>query len=493
TLHRVGLDYLTLDRQARTLSGGESQRIQLASALGTGLTSTLYVLDEPTIGLHPKDSDQLLALLRDLSEQGNTVLVVEHDRTLIEGADHVIDLGPRAGEHGGRVVAEGSLADVLACESSLTSIYLRGGALPTSAADEIAETPDFADLPRVTVRGASENNLRDIDVELPVGCLVAVTGVSGSGKTTLVQRVLHDGFQRGRGVVEVEPGRCRALEGVDELADIVLVDQRPLGRSSRSNPVTYVKAYDEIRKLYAATPRARRDGISAGHFSFNVDKGRCPECEGTGQQEVDMQFMAAVRVTCDVCQGHRFRPEILDVTYHGRNISEALDLTVDAALDFFAERKPLCRRLQALADVGLGYLRLGQATSTLSGGEAQRLKLATFLQTRPRTKKGQAPERLLFLFDEPTTGLHMADIDLLHRTLRRLVARGHGVVVVEHSLDLIACADWIVDLGPGGGEHGGEVLFAGPREEFLAAAAGPTAEALRAYEGKVASIGVGPG
>jgi excinuclease ABC subunit A len=477
TLCRVGLHYLSLDRQARTLSGGEAQRIQLASALGSGLTSTLYVLDEPTIGLHPKDSQRLVDLLRDLSARGNTVLVVEHDRTLIEGADHVIDLGPRAGEHGGEVVAEGCLVEVLEVAESLTTLYLRGerGSLLEHRGLGRAEV---AKLERVRVEGAAENNLRDLDVDLPVGCLIAVTGVSGSGKTTLVQRVLHDGYQRSKGVVEVEPGRSRALLGVDDLADIILVDQRPLGRSSRSNPVTYMKAYDEIRKTFAAQPRAQRDSITAGHFSFNVDKGRCPECEGTGEQEVDMQFMASVRVRCDRCQGHRFKPEILEVTWRGLNIAETLELTVDAAIEHFEGKKRVLRRLQALVDVGLAYLRLGQPTATLSGGEAQRLKLASFLDApAPRGE----PRPRLFLFDEPTTGLHMADIDLLHQTLRRLVERGDGVVVVEHSLDLIARADWVVDLGPGGGEHGGELLFVGPIDDFLAEGEGPTASELRDF------------
>ncbi|MEE2778810.1 MAG: excinuclease ABC subunit UvrA [Acidobacteriota bacterium] len=481
TLHRVGLDYLTLDRQARTLSGGEAQRIQLASALGSGLTSTLYVLDEPTIGLHPQDSQRLVDLLRDLAGQGNTVLVVEHDRTLIEGADHVIDLGPGAGEHGGEVVAEGTLDQILASPDSLTALYLQGanGSLSGEVSSALVGTQGY-----VGIRGARENNLKGLDIDIPLGCLVAVTGVSGSGKTTLVQRVLHDNFQRGRGVVEVEPGRCDSIEGADLLEDIVLVDQRPLGRSSRSNPVTYIKAYDDIRKLYASMPRAQRDGITAGHFSFNVDKGRCEECEGTGQQQVDMQFMAAVRVTCDGCQGHRFRCEILEVTYQGRNISECLDLTVDAAMDFFAGRQGLCRRLQALVDVGLGYLRLGQSTATLSGGEAQRLKLATFLRTGTSKKRSGTLPRL-FIFDEPTTGLHMADIDLLHQTLRRLIDRGHGVIVVEHSLDLVDRADWILDLGPGGGEHGGEILYAGAIDDFLAAGSGPTAVELRVHREKL--------
>jgi excinuclease ABC subunit A len=442
TLHRVGLDYLTLDRQARTL-----------------------------------DSGRLVALLRDLSRRGNTVLVVEHDRTLIRGADHVIDLGPRAGEHGGEVMAEGPLDEVLKNSGSLTARYLRDDTSPVErpSREALAErAAELAKAPRIVIRKASANNLRDVDVEFPRRALVAVTGVSGSGKSTLVENVLHGTYQRSRGTVDVEPGDCQALLGLDDLADVTLVDQRPLGRSSRSNPVTYVKAYDEIRKLFADTESARQRGIAAGHFSFNLDRGRCRECKGTGVLEVDMQFMAAVTVVCDVCQGRRFRPEILAIACRGRNIFETLELTVDGALEIFADRAPLCRRLEALTAVGLGYLRLGQPTSTLSGGEAQRLKLASFLD-RPRS------ERRLFLFDEPTTGLHLADIDLLHSTFRRLIERGHGVVVVEHSTDLVARADWIVDLGPGGGIHGGELLYSGPLLEFLDGVDSPTAEELRGH------------
>ncbi len=491
TLHRVGLDYLSLDRQARTLSGGEAQRIQLAAALGSGLTSTLYVLDEPTIGLHPQDSDALVELLRDLARRGNTVLVVEHDRTLIRGADHVIDLGPAAGEHGGEVVSEGPLEEVLANDESLTAQYLRerprtasrrhyqghpGGRQAKHRRREqgLASQRDEIDQrPRIEILGAAANNLRDFDVELPLESLVAVTGVSGSGKSTLIENVLHGTYQRSQGVVDVEPGECEGLVGLNELADVTLVDQRPLGRSSRSNPVTYVKAYDEIRKLFAATQEAKRRHIEPGHFSFNLDRGRCPECRGTGVLEVDMQFMAPVSVRCDTCQGRRFKAEVLAVTCRGRNIAETLELTVEEALEVFADRAALCRRLQALADVGLAYLRLGQPTSTLSGGEAQRLKLASFLD--------RSDGRRLFLFDEPTTGLHLADIDLLCRTLRRLVERGHGVVVVEHATDLIARADWIVDLGPGGGVHGGELLFSGPLESFLDLGESPTARELRRH------------
>jgi excinuclease ABC subunit A len=493
-LHRVGLDYLTLDRQARTLSGGETQRIHLAAALGSGLTSTLYVLDEPTIGLHPQDSEKLLSLLRDLAARGNTVLVVEHDRTLIRGADHVIDLGPAAGEHGGQVVAEGPIETILASAESLTGRYLRERP-PTLARRHMARfrreqgwetlSDELSSLPRVSVRGARAHNLKDVDVDFPLGALVAVTGVSGSGKSTLIENVVYGTYQRSRGVVDVEPGECDLLSGLEGVVDVTLVDQRPLGRSSRSNPITYIKTYDEIRKLFAATSDAKARRITPAHFSFNVDKGRCPACEGTGITEVDMQFMAPVTVPCETCQGHRFRPEVLAVRYFGKggdgknsrglNISEVLDLTVEDAIVFFADQKRLARRLSLLTDVGLGYLRLGQSTSTLSGGEAQRLKLASFLD-RPAAE-GQR----LFLFDEPTTGLHLADIDLLYQTLRRLVQRGDGVVVVEHSPDLISRSDWIIDLGPGGGVHGGELLYSGPLEGFLDHGAGPTAEELRRH------------
>ena len=471
TLHRVGLEYLSLDRQARTLSGGESQRIHLASALGSGLTGTLYVLDEPTIGLHAQDSHKLLALLGDLAARGNTVVVVEHDRTLIEGADYVIDMGPRAGEHGGEVLTQGTLADVLSCEQSLTAKYLRpSGDQPVGPSMSVEQ---LENLPTLTIRGARANNLKNFDVEMPLGCLVAVTGVSGSGKSTLIENVLHGTFQRSRGVVDVEPGQCDALEGFDDLADVVLVDQRPLGRSSRSNPVTYTKAYDEIRKLFAATPDAERRGISAGHFSFNLDKGRCPTCQGTGTTEVDMHFMAPVSVVCDTCNGKRFLPEILAVRLRERNIYETLELTVDHALEIFSDQKRLVKKLRTLADVGLGYLRLGQSTSTLSGGEAQRLKLASFLD---KPKRGGP---MLFLFDEPTTGLHLADIDLLHNTLRRLIDKGHGVIVVEHAEDLIARADWLVDLGPGGGTHGGRLLYSGPLARAPEDLDSPTLRELR--------------
>jgi excinuclease ABC subunit A len=442
------------------------------------------VLDEPTIGLHPKDSERLLDLLRDLAARGNTVLVVEHDRTLIGGADHLIDLGPRAGEHGGEVVAEGTVEEVLAHPTSLTARYLRERP-PTPARQHLARfrreqgldslESELLARPRVTIRGARAHNLKGFDVELPLGVMVAVTGVSGSGKSTLVENVLYGTYQRARGVVDVDPGEVDELSGLDGLADVTLVDQRPIGRSTRSNPVTYVKAYDEIRRLFAASKSAKARGVSAGHFSFNVDKGRCPECKGTGVTEVDMQFMAPVTVTCERCGGRRFEPPVLAVEWRGLAIDQVLELTVDEAQEVFAGEKRLVGRLALLTDVGLGYLRLGQSTSTLSGGEAQRLKLASFLD-RPKRERPR-----LFLFDEPTTGLHLADIDLLYGTLRRLVRRGDGVVVVEHSPDLVARCDWIVDLGPGGGVHGGELLYSGPLEGFLDDGDSPTADELRRH------------
>jgi excinuclease ABC subunit A len=482
-LDRVGLGYLTLDRQARTLSGGETQRIHLSAALGSGLTSTLYVLDEPTIGLHPSDSARLLDLLRDLASRGNTLLVVEHERLLMRGADHLIDLGPAAGELGGEVVAEGTVEEVLANPRSLTAEHLRERS-PTAAREHLARrrrerglgsvSDELEARPMVGVLGARANNLEGFDLRFPLGALVVVCGVSGSGKSTLVENVLWANYRLERGQVESEPGECDRLIGFDAVEDVVLMDQRALGRSSRSNPVTYIKAYDHIRRLFAETSRARRLGITAGHFSFNTDKGRCPECQGSGEIEVDMQFMSPVVVKCDSCGGRRFRPEVLSVRLRGLTIAETLDLTVASAAKLFVDRPGLTRKLQQLIDVGLGYLRLGQATATLSGGEAQRLRLASFLE-RP----AQRPR--LFLFDEPTTGLHLSDIDQLVSTLRRLVARGDGVVVVEHSLDLISRADWIIDLGPGAGESGGRLLYSGPSADYLGRVESPTATELEAF------------
>lgn len=478
-LHRVGLDYLTLDRTARTLSGGESQRIHLSAALASGLTGTLYALDEPTVGLHARDSKRLLGLLGDLASRGNTVVVVEHDPTIIRGADRIVELGPGAGENGGSLIFEGTAAELLETEASVTSEYLRrnGSDRGEWAADDgvgsSMEIDELTRRPRIEVRGATAHNLRGIDVEIPLGALTAVTGVSGSGKSTLVDTVLYDGYRARQGEAGVEPGPCETILGLEAIDGMELVDQRSIGRSSRSIPVTYVKAYGRIRKLFAETEEAQRRGLSRGHFSFNVDEGRCPVCQGTGEQEIDLQFMGTVSVLCERCGGRRFRPEVLKVRLRGRSIAETLDMTVSETLEVFADDEPLCRRLRVLETAGLGYLRLGQPTSTLSSGEAQRLKLAEHL----KDSAGERPK--LLLFDEPTTGLHVSDVDVLATALERLVDLGHGVVVVEHQLDLVARSDWIVDLGPGGGHHGGEVLFCGPMRRFLDEAEGPTADELR--------------
>lgn len=490
-LHQVGLDYLTLDRAARTLSGGEAQRIQLAAALGSGLTGTLYALDEPTIGLHARDSRRLLSLMHDLSARGNTVVVVEHDPTMIQGADHLLELGPGAGDAGGTLVFAGTPSELLRSADTLTARHLRrSGAhlarrhVARRRQERGVVRPDqlFASRPWVKIFGATANNLREVDVSFPLGALVAVTGVSGSGKSTLVEGVLYEGARALRGDPDAEPGACRELRGLDGVAEVLLVDQRPLGRSSRSNPVTAIGAYDELRKLFAAAPEAAARGLGPGHFSFNLDLGRCPECRGTGSQEVDLQFLGTLEVICERCQGHRFRPEVLAVRVRGRNLAETLELTIDQALAELSDQRGLVRKLRLLEQAGLGYLRLGQPTSTLSAGEAQRLKLAAFLRERPQGRRRlEGPSRRLLLFDEPTTGLHLSDIALLYRSLRRLVQRGDGVVVVEHQLDLIARADWIVELGPGGGSHGGRVLWCGPLQGFLDEGVGPTAEELRRH------------
>jgi excinuclease ABC subunit A len=466
TLHRVGLDYLTLDRHARTLSGGESQRIQLAAALSMSMTGMLFVLDEPTIGLHPQDSHRLLSLLRDLAARGNAVLVVEHDRTLIEGADHVIDLGPGAGELGGQIIAEGNLAAILATPKSATATCLR---------QPLELSPPWEPgRARIKIRGAREHNLRGIDLDLPIGCMIAVTGVSGSGKSTLVENVIYGNWARRRGAADAEPGACDELLGLeDHFTGVDFVDQKPIGRSSRSNPATYTKVWDVFRKLFAATPHAKARGIEAGHFSFNTDAGRCPVCEGTGITEIDMHFMEPVTLVCDECQGKRFKKEVLAVEWRGKNVDDILRMTVQEAASVFFDEKRIFRAVHGLLSVGLGYLRLGQSTATLSGGEAQRLKLANYLAEK-------SPEPHLLLFDEPTTGLHLQDIAVLHQTFRQLVEAGHTVLVVEHSLDLIAKADWIADLGPGGGNEGGELLFNGTLRDFLEKAEGPTARELRA-------------
>ncbi|MFO8014539.1 MAG: excinuclease ABC subunit UvrA [Phycisphaerae bacterium] len=455
-LDDVGLEYLTLDRQTRTLSGGEAQRINLASALGSSLTNTLYVLDEPTVGLHARDTHRLIGILRSLIAKGNTVVVVEHDPEVIEAADHVIDLGPGAGEAGGEVIYQGPADGLADCEASLTARWM------ATHADRAVSPYGRSAKDWIVLKGARAHNLKHLDVRVPLGVLCCVTGVSGSGKTTLVHDCLYGHFKQEIGEAVDEVGECDAVEGLDAIDDIVLVDASPIGQSTRSNPVTYVKAYGPIRNLLAEAPRARVAGITPADFSFNVAGGRCEECKGVGTVTYDMYFMADVTVVCQACGGKRFKKKVLDVRWNGKNIDDILDMTVDEAMGHFAEQEAITRRLQPLADTGLGYIRLGQNTASLSGGEAQRLKLASYLAA---PKKGQ---QYLFIFDEPTTGLHMADVQVLLKTFHRLVHAGHSLLVVEHNLDFISQADWILDLGPEGGEGGGRIVAEGSVENVAA-------------------------
>lgn len=473
-LHDVGLTYLTLARQSRTLSGGEAQRINLSAALGSALTDTLYVLDEPTVGLHARDTHRLLAVLKNLRDLGNTLVVVEHDPDMIRGADHIIDMGPGGGEDGGRIVYEGNLSGLLKTNYSLTAQYLNTPAhlktttppppLPTHKADWIHIT------------GAQGNNLQNVSVKLPKNQLVCITGVSGSGKSTLIKQTLYTGYQREHGsALQMDMAPYRTLEGLEEFQDVILVDQSPPGRSQRSNPVTYVKAYDEIRQLFADSRKAMVLGITASHFSFNTSGGRCETCEGLGTVTVDMQFMADVTVTCNDCKGQRFNANVLSVDLYGRNINDVLNMTVDEAMSFFKTAAKVRRKLAPLHDMGLGYLRLGQSTSTLSGGEAQRLKLASYLLS---AKKAGQP--YLFLFDEPTTGLHLSDIDRLVQVFRRLLEAGNSLIVIEHNLDFIAQADYLVDLGPEGGSGGGRIVAQGSVQDLIACPESHTGQFLKA-------------
>ena len=446
-LDEVGLSYLTLERQTRTLSGGESQRINLAAALGSALTETMYVIDEPTVGLHARDSERLLAVLRRLRNAGNTVIVVEHDPTIIAGADRIIELGPGAGELGGEVVAQGKPSEL--------AVPWSGGLRPPS--------PALSGATHLSIRGAREHNLKNVDVDIPLGQLVAITGVSGSGKSTLIRNCLYNHYQREyRGVSGLEVGKIDALQGIDRISDMQFVDQSPIGRSSRSNPATYTKAWDEIRKLLSGTTAAKLHGVTAGMFSFNTEGGRCEACQGAGTVSIDMQFLADVEVICEKCGGRRFNEQVMKVTYRSRNVSEILAMTVDEAMRFFVDKRAILRKLSALRAVGLGYLRLGQSTDSLSGGEAQRLKLASFLS------EGTKETGRLFLFDEPTTGLHATDVRQLISTLRDLVDRGNSVVVIEHNLQLIEAADHLIDLGPEGGDGGGEIVAFGTPAEIAA-------------------------
>jgi excinuclease ABC subunit A len=465
----VGLDYLTLDRLASTLSGGEAQRIQLATHLGSSLVGALYVLDEPSIGLHPRDSARLIGLLKNLRDIGNTVLVVEHEAEMMRAADHIIDIGPGAGELGGEVVYEGDFEGLLKDEDSLTGKYLRGEAQIKTPKEHRAGAKQ-----KLVLRGAREHNLKNIDVTIPLGAMVCVTGVSGSGKSTLVHNCLYAGLKHQRGEPQGQVGDFASLEGGKFLDDIILVDQSPIGRTPRSNPVTYIKVYDAIREAFASTREAQARGYNASHFSFNVPGGRCDVCEGDGTVTVEMQFLADVELVCEECNGTRFKSSVLEIKYRGKNIHEVLNMTVREAMAFFAHSNRIAGKLKVLDDVGLGYLRLGQSATTLSGGEAQRVKLASYLAK-------SAGDHTLYIFDEPTTGLHFDDINKLLTSFRRLLEAGASLIVIEHNLDVIKTADWIIDLGPEGGDAGGQVIAVGTPEEIAEAKDSHTGRFLREH------------
>jgi excinuclease ABC subunit A len=465
-LQRVGLGYLTLGRQTRTLSGGEAQRINLANQLGAQLVGTLYVLDEPSIGLHARDTERLAELCRELARVGNTVIIVEHDRSFIESADYLIEMGPGSGERGGTVVFAGTQAEFAKDTRSLTAAYLSGREdipLPLSRREGRRA---------LVIRGAREHNLKNLTVRIPLHTLTCVTGVSGSGKSTLVHDTLYRTLARHFKVELARPGAHDEIRGMEFLKGIHLIDQEPIGRTPRSNPVTYVKAFDEIRKLFAGLPRAKALGLAAGAFSFNVPGGRCETCQGDGLQKLEMYFFEDVYVTCQECEGRRYRPDVLQVTYKNRNISKVLKQTVDEAVEFFAGQPVLARRLKVLQDVGLGYLRLGQPATTLSGGEAQRLKIAAELSSRPASD-------MLYILDEPTTGLHLDDVKRLLVVLNRLVDAGNTVLVVEHHLDVVKTADWVIDLGPEGGAAGGDIVAEGTPEQVAQTDGSYTGKFLR--------------
>ncbi|NDC40081.1 MAG: excinuclease ABC subunit A [Chitinophagia bacterium] len=451
TLLDVGLGYLNLNRQANTLSGGESQRIQLTRFLGSNLTDSLYILDEPSIGLHNRDTERLISVLKNLRNLGNTVVVVEHDELVMREADHIIDMGPLASHLGGEVVATGTATQLMEHPRSLTGKYL-SGALQITTRSEYREAQGH-----IKLEGCRQNNLKNIDVAFPLQVLCVVTGVSGSGKTTLVKQTLYPALQKHLGVGADRPGQFRKLSGdLDKITLVEMIDQNPIGKSSRSNPVTYVKAWDEIRKLYAKQPLAAMRGFAEKHFSFNTDGGRCDTCKGEGEVIVEMQFLADIHLLCEACKGKRFKDEVLEVTYKTKNVYEVLEMSVDDAIGFFAGEKKIAEALQPLSDVGLGYVKLGQSSNTLSGGEAQRVKLASFLG------KGKVANPVLFIFDEPTTGLHMHDINKLLASFNALIDKGHSILVIEHNTDVIKNADWVIDIGPEGGVAGGHLLYEGP-------------------------------
>jgi excinuclease ABC subunit A len=452
-LARVGLEYLTLGRLTSTLSGGEMQRIHLSASLGSSLVGALYVLDEPSIGLHPRDQARLVAILKDLRELGNTIVVVEHEKEIISSADKLVDIGPGAGERGGEVIHSGDLPSLLQNNQSVTGKYLNGRLRIATPVFRRARSGRFLKL-----TGVRQHNLKQLDIEIPLGVMVCVTGVSGSGKSTLVHDVVYAGIRHLKGSWNGPFGRFTSIQGWEDLTDILLVDQSPIGKTPRSNPVTYIKAFDEIRKLFASLRESKARNLSPGHFSFNVSAGRCETCQGAGTLTIEMQFLADVELQCESCRGTRFQPQVLEVRYKGKNIHDVLQMTVAEALNFFSAPAPLIRKLKVLREVGLGYLRLGQSATTLSGGEAQRMKLASYL-SRPTSA------RPLFIFDEPTTGLHFDDINKLLKAFDKLISRGASILIIEHNLDVIKNADWVIDLGPEGGDAGGFLVAVGTPED----------------------------
>lgn len=457
-LDEVGLGYLTLNRLTATLSGGEYQRIKLATSLGSALVGSMYILDEPSIGLHPRDTARLATVLRTLRDLGNTVVVVEHEEEVMKEADQIIDIGPRAGVHGGELVFQGDWSAIMKETESYTARFLNG--MDTIAIPTHRRTWENS----ILIKGARENNLKDVDAEFPLGILTVVTGVSGSGKSTLVRKILYPAIGKILGVTGEATGKYSLLDGdYKSITRIEMVDQNPIGKSSRSNPVTYVKAYDLVRQLFADQQVSKQRNYKPAHFSFNVEGGRCETCQGEGVVKIEMQFMADLQLTCEECKGQRFKKEILEVTYKDKNIADVLDLTVEESIDFFSEKSTLASRLQPLFDVGLGYIKLGQASSSLSGGEAQRVKLASFLGKGSSAQK----EKILFIFDEPTTGLHFRDIQKLLDSINALVNQGNSVIIIEHNMEIIKSADWIIDLGPDGGEYGGNINFTGTPEEMV--------------------------
>ena len=456
-LSDVGLSYLTLNRLSNSLSGGESQRINLATSLGSSLVGSIYVLDEPSIGLHPRDTQRLIGVLKSLRDAGNTVIVVEHEQEMMEAADYLIDIGPEAGIHGGELVFAGTYKEILKDKKSLTGQYL-GGDLSIEVPAKRRKWNES-----IRINGARENNLQNITVDFPLNAFTVVSGVSGSGKTSLVKRILYPALQKSIGSYSGEQtGLFDGIEGaLDQVEQVEMVDQNPIGRSTRSNPVTYVKAWDEIRALYASLPSAKANGLKPSAFSFNVDGGRCEVCQGEGVVKIEMQFMADIILPCEACDGKRFKQHVLDVQYKEKSVSDILDLSVDEAIEFFADQPKILAKLSPLQEVGLGYVKLGQSSSTLSGGEAQRIKLASFLI------KGNNQKKTLFIFDEPTTGLHFHDISKLLKAFNALIALGNSVLVIEHNLDMIKSADWVIDIGPEGGEKGGKLVFAGTPEDLV--------------------------